>query len=159
MIVYHSSYTVITNIDLSYSRKNTDFSLGFYLTNNKNQAKKWADKIRAKYNVAYINEYEVDESKLKKYKVLKFDSYNKKWLDFIYKCRVGEDNTDYDIVIGPIADDKIYETINLFFENLIDEKETIKRLQKNEANNQICLRNKKVIDDALEFIKGEKYNG
>lgn len=159
MIVYHASYTVVTNVDLKYSRKYTDFSTGFYLTKNKAQAKKWAEKIISMNKTAYINQYLLDENKLSKYKVLKFNNYDKNWLDFICKCRNGDDDSDFDVVVGPIADDKVYETINLFFEGFIDEKEAIKRLKKNEPNNQICLRNMIVINDLLEFEKGEKYNG
>ena len=39
-------------------------------------------------------------------KVLRFDSYSEEWLDFIVSCRRGEDTTDYDIVIGGVANDK-----------------------------------------------------
>lgn len=159
MIVYHSSYTIITDIKLEYSRNNTDFSKGFYLTSIYSQAKKWAKKSLNRYNKSFINVYELNELKLSKFKVLSFKTYDKKWLDYISLCRKGLDNTDYDVVIGPIADDKVYDTINLYLEELIDEKETLKRLKNKEPNNQICIKNAKAIDELLTFIRGEKYNG
>lgn len=159
MIVYHSSYTIITEIKLEYSRNNTDFSKGFYLTSIYSQAEKWAKKSLGRYNKSFVNVYELNESKLSMFKILSFKTYDKKWLDYISLCRKGLDDSDYDVVIGPIADDKVYDTINLYLEGLIDEKETLKRLKNKETNNQICIRNKKAIDELLEFIKGEKYNG
>ena len=159
MIVYHSSFTIITNPDVKYSRNKTDFSKGFYLTTNKDQAKVWAKRRISDYEISYINEYELNEKELKKLKVLKFNSYDKKWLDFVCKCRVNQDDSDYDVVIGPVADDKVYDTINLYFERLININEAIKRLKKKEANNQICIRNNEAIDLLLTFVKGERYNG
>ena len=38
-----------------------------------------------------------------------------KWLDFILNCRTGKDSTDYDLVVGGIANDKVFNTIELFF--------------------------------------------
>ena len=159
MIVYHSSFTIITNPDVKYSRNKTDFSKGFYLTTNKDQTKVWAKRRISDYEISYINEYELNEKELKKLKVLKFNSYDKKWLDFVSKCRVNQDDSDYDVVIGPVADDKVYDTINLYFEGLININEAIKRLKKKEANNQICIRNNEAIDLLLTFVKGERYNG
>lgn len=159
MIVYHSSYTVIVDIDIKYSRTYTDFSRGFYLTSIYTQAKKWAKKSLDRYGKSFINVYKLDETKLSNFKVLRFTAYDKKWLDYISMCRKDLDNSDVDVVIGPIADDKVYDTINLYLEGLIDEKETLKRLKNKETNNQICIKNKKAIDELLEFVKGEKYNG
>ena len=159
MIVYHASYTVIVKPDINHSRVNTDFSKGFYLTTLKQQATLWANRMLFKYNTSFINEYEFNENMLNKYKVLKFDSYNKKWLDFVMKCRKGIDKSNYDIVIGPVADDKVYDTINLYLEKLIDEKETLKRLKSKKINNQICIRNQDTLNSLITFVRGEKYNG
>lgn len=62
---------------------------------------------------------------IKKLKVLEFDSYSEEWLDFILYCRRGEDTTDYDIVIGGAANDKVFNTVELFFDGLIDKKEAL----------------------------------
>ena len=63
----------------------------------------------------------------KKLKVLNFDSYSEKWLDFILKCRTGNDTTDYDIVIGGVANDKVFNTVELYFDHLIDKEELISK--------------------------------
>lgn len=75
--------------------------------------------------------------------------------DFILVCRKGQDTTDYDIVIGGVANDKVFNTVELFFENLIDKEEAIKRLRYEKPNLQICFRSKRAID-YLIFEGSEK---
>ena len=52
----------------------------------------------------------------------------------------GNDATDYDIVIGGAANDKVFNTVELYFDNLIDKKEVIRRLRYEKLNLQMCLR-------------------
>ena len=59
--------------------------------------------------------------------MLKFDSYSEEWLDFILNCRSGKDLTDYDLVVGGVANDKVFNTVELFFDGLIDQVEAINR--------------------------------
>lgn len=61
-----------------------------------------------------MNEYEVPEN-LIELNVKVFETYDEEWLDFILTCRQGKDTTDYDLVIGGIANDKIFKTIDLYF--------------------------------------------
>ena len=44
-------------------------------------------------------------------------------------CRSGKDSTDYDLVVGGVANDKVFNTVELFFDGLIDKKEAINRLR------------------------------
>ena len=70
-------------------------------------------------------------------------------VDFVLKCRRGEDFTDYDIVIGGIANDKVFNTVELFFDELIDKNEAIRRLRYEEPNVQVCLRSEKALNCLL----------
>lgn len=80
--------------------------------------------------------------------------YNEEWLDYIIACRNGEDiYQNYDIVIGGIADDRIFNTLELYLDGLIDKTEALKRLKYEKPNNQICILNQKIIDDYLIFIE------
>ena len=54
--------------------------------------------------------------------MLSFESYSEQWLDFVLACRRGMDATNYDIVIGGVANDKVFNTVELFFDGLIDKK-------------------------------------
>ena len=79
-------------------------------------------------------------------KTLKFDSYSEDWLDFILKCRSGKDATDYDLVVGGVANDKVFNTVELYFDGLIDKKEAIKRLRYERTNLQNCFRTAKALE-------------
>ena len=78
-------------------------------------------------------------------KTLKFDSYSGEWLDFILNCRSGRDTTDFDLVVGGVANDKVFNTVELFFNGLIDKSEAIKRLRYDKPNLQICFRTEKAL--------------
>ena len=54
---------------------------------------------------------------------------SEEWLDFILNCRSGKDSTDYDFVVGGVANDKVFNTVELFFDGLIDKTEAINRLR------------------------------
>lgn len=76
---------------------------------------------------------------------MKFDSYSGEWLDFILNCRSGRDTTDFDLVVGGVANDKVFNTVELFFNGLIDKSEAIKRLRYDKPNLQICFRTEKAL--------------
>lgn len=57
-----------------------------------------------------------DESCEDELKVLKFDSYSEEWLEFILNCRREKDMTDYDLVVGGVANDRVFNTVELYFE-------------------------------------------
>ena len=137
MILYHGSFIEINKPDLKHSRPNVDFGKGFYTTPIYEQAVKWCSKF--------------DENDYKALKILKFDSYSEEWLDFILNCRSGKDNTDYDMVIGGVANDKVFNTVELFFDGLIDKTEAIGRLRYEKPNLQIAFRT----DKALTYLHFE----
>ena len=66
------------------------------------------------------------------------------------------DNTDYDIVIGGVANDKVFNTVELYYENLIDKAEAIKRLKYEKPNQQICFRSQEIMDRYLKFERSEQ---
>lgn len=82
---------------------------------------------------------------------MKFESYSEEWLDFILKCRTGKDTTDYDIVIGGVANDKVFNTVELYFDNLIDKTEAVRCLRYEKPNLQICFRTQKALDEYLHY--------
>jgi hypothetical protein len=155
MIVYHGSYKEIEKPDITHSRKNVDFGRGFYTTPLLEQAQKWCKKFKDKNTSAVVSVYKFDETAYTECKVLRFDAYTEEWLDFILKCRRGEDVSDYDIVLGGVANDKVFNTVELFFDGLIDKSEAIKRLRYEKPNFQIAFRSQKVIDKYLHFEGSE----
>jgi hypothetical protein len=155
MIVYHGSYKEIVKPDVAHSRKNVDFGRGFYTTPLLEQAQKWCRKFKDKNSAAVVSTYQFDENAYTECKVLRFDTYSEEWLDFILKCRRGEDNSDYDIVMGGVANDKVFNTVELFFDGLIDKSEAIKRLRYEKPNFQIAFRSQKVIEEYLRFERSD----
>ena len=73
------------------------------------------------------------------------NSDSEEWLDFILNCRSGKDSTDYDLVVGGVANDKVFNTVELFFDGLIDKAEAINRLRYEKPNLQICFRTEKAL--------------
>ena len=156
MILYHGSYMEISNPDLIHSRPNVDYGRGFYTTPIYEQAVKWCGKFKRRSLDAVISIYEFNESAYDKLNVLRFDSYSEEWLDFILTCRSGSDISSYDIVIGGVANDRVFNTVELYFENLINKTEAIKRLRYEKPNLQICFRTEKAIKGFLHFKGSEQ---
>lgn len=112
-ILYHGSSTVVKFPVVRVAECIEDFSLGFYCTNNYEQAERWA---RRKHPEHIINVYSYKEDPT--LNILKFDDMTEEWLDFIVMCRSGEAH-DYDIVEGPMVDDTIWNAVGDFIDGNI----------------------------------------
>ncbi|MDE7404547.1 MAG: DUF3990 domain-containing protein [Lachnospiraceae bacterium] len=112
MTVFHGSYTTIENPKIIKGRNTKDFGPGFYCTLIREQAERWAKR----YNSSIINTYTVrmDTS----LKILEFKELSEEWLDFIINCRRDVPH-DYDIVIGAMANDQIYNFIADYIDGII----------------------------------------
>ena len=153
MKLYHGSKDIVDKPLVSYGRDNLDFGKGFYTTNVQSQAEKWVQRFILLGHKGYINVYDYDETEARtKYKYKNFPEYNEEWLDFILACRNGSKiYQDYDIIEGGIANDKVFNTVELYFQNLIDKETALSRLKYEKPNNQICFINQKVQDAVLHF--------
>lgn len=140
MMLYHGSYVEVASPDLKHSRATVDFGRGFYATPILEQAVKWCGKFKRRGKTGIISLYEFDEKSFDELNVLQFDSYSEEWLDFILNCRRGLDNSTYDIVMGGVANDKVFNTVELYFDALIDKVEAIRRLRYEKPNLQLCFR-------------------
>ena len=145
MILYHGSFLEITKPDLVHSRPNVDFGRVFMSRRCMSRLRSGAENSNARGKDGIISRYEYDESREVELKKLKFDSYSEEWLDFILNCRSGKDSTDYDLVVGGVANDKVFNTVELFFDGLIDKTEAINRLRYEKPNLQICFRTEKAL--------------
>lgn len=154
MIVYHGSSQIIEAPDISFSKNYLDFGKGFYLTTFKKQAEKWAERKSSRYRgEPIVNEYELSDD-LSSFSVLKFDNENEKWLDFVCSCRNGQQlDKNYDIIIGNVADDDVFKTIDMYVKGLWDRNRTIKELRYYKLNDQICIVKQEVLNKVLTFKK------
>ena len=62
----------------------------------------------------------------------------------------------YHVVIGGVANDKVFNTVELYFDNLIGKKEAIRRLRYEKPNLQICFRTQKALDEYLYYEGSEQ---
>ena len=144
MKVYHGSYMKVVNIDLSNCKPNKDFGKGFYVTKIRNHAEEWAKIMGEKYGTdGFVSEFEFAENDFTKSicKIKRFDAYDGEWLDFVVGNRDKNSEIpahDYDIVIGPVANDKVQNTLRLYLKGKISKDKFLKMLTHHEETHQIC---------------------
>jgi hypothetical protein len=141
--LYHASKDIITNIDLSIGRENADFVQGFYLSDNIDFSYKWAKKN------FYINIYELDTTDLK----IKHFSKDNDWFEYIKNNRNFNDTfKDFDLIIGPISPDTIYNTYGIMTSGLIESNKALKILLNGKNYIQYALKSKKCLSQ-LKYIE------
>ena len=133
MKLYHSSDVSVPVPDTEHSRDFLDFGKGFYLSDNPQQAYELA-KIRAEMSgqKPIVNRFEVDDNILLNTQGLKikiFNDYSEEWAEFVLNNRDGRTTQQFDIVYGPIANDKVGIQIRLLKGRYIDRSEFLKRLK------------------------------
>lgn len=155
MRLYHASDIVIESPDVYHSREHLDFGKGFYLTSLRSQAEKYAQRFLLRGRRAFVNEYLLDED-LSGYVVKVFKAYDEEWLDYVGKCRKGFDETVYDVVEGGIANDKVFNTIDLYFSGAMSKEDALGRLAFEHPNHQLCILNQEVLLRHLRFVGAEE---
>ena len=108
MIIYHGSNVIVSSPRILVNGFYKDFGYGFYCTNIKKQAKRWALTKRGK---SIVNSY--DYTPKAALRQLVFDTMTEEWLDFVANCRLGKEHF-YDIVEGPMADDQVWDYVEDF---------------------------------------------
>lgn len=132
MKLYHGSNIEIKKIDLSMSKPNKDFGQGFYLSEDKEQAIQMANfKTMLLGGVPVVTEFDFDESALNSsdLNIKIFREYSEEWADFVFDNREGCGTTGFDIVYGPIANDKVGLQIRKLKDGSIDKVEFLNRLR------------------------------
>ncbi len=145
--LYHMGFQVIQTPDIQAGRKNADFGQGFYLSDDENFSRRWAHE-RNGFNT-YLNVYELDCSELN----VKYLERNEEWYDYIFANRSGKQDefATYDIVVGPIANDTIYDTFGVLTSGLIGKEQALRLLMVGPAYTQIAIKSDKAVR-ALQFI-------
>lgn len=139
---FHGSNTIIKTPNLEKSRDDIDFGKGFYLTESFAMSAKWA----CRKSKSIVNEYDLDLSNLKVYEF----SLDKEWLDFVVANRnmdaVDPKFNNYDVLIGAIADDKLYNLIELYEDGLVSPDVATKILNCMNYGRQIVLKSEKAVN-------------
>ena len=154
MKLYHGSDVEIAHIVLQELRAPKDFGQGFYLSNDLQQARNFAryraDKPKSKTHAPITTQFDFDESFLidGNLRVKRFDGYTLEWIQFI-KANRKRRNKDYDVVIGPIANDDVKTQFVKHMMGEITEAELMESLKWKRCTFQYCF----ITEKAVSLLK------
>jgi len=148
--LYHTGFWIIEKPDLKIGRKNADFGQGFYLSDDAEFSRRWAR--QRKDMTTYLNEFELDLDGLN-YRRFSRDS---EWLDYILGNRNGQPDplADLDVIIGPIANDTIYETMGIITSGVLQKDQALELLKIGKTYEQTVIKTEKGLS-LLRFIKAD----
>lgn len=150
--LYHAGNLVIENPDVHYGRKNADFGQGFYTSDDEEFSRRWARERKGQKT--YVNVYDLDCSALK-IRVLQRDA---EWFRYIFANRRGKpDECDADVIIGPIANDTIYDTFGIFTSGFISDEDALAMLKEGPEYRQTVLKSEKAAQQ-LKWIEAEEFS-
>lgn len=159
MNVFHGSTEIIRQPLANAGHPNLDFGPGFYVTDLRDQAIFWANRPVNNDRPHWLNIYELDMEGIlnSSFRYLRFSSYDFEWLEFVVANRRGEQLWQtYDLVEGGIANDRVFNIIELYAAGLTPREEALARLRYEKPNNQLCLICQELIDRYLHFITAEE---
>ena len=148
MILYHTSDREIRTPDIHYGRKNADFGWGFYLTPDREFTYRWAT------DSAVVNIYELDESGLDTYRF----SRDVVWFQYIFNNRHTKDGLASDVVIGPIANDTIFDTLGIMSSGYLQPEDALKLLMIGPEYTQVAIKTEKAARQ-LRWVSSERIEG
>lgn len=159
MILYHGCLEIVETPEIRKPNRTLDYGAGFYLTSSLEQASDWVKrKLNNDLIRGYINVYEYDPTYEATLKTIEFESPSELWLDFVMANRMDKSYThDYDIVKGPVANDRVYASFALYEAGLLSKQELITELKTYNLVNQILLHTDKALP-AMTFIEAKEVN-
>lgn len=148
MRLYHTGFETIPEPDISIGRRNADFGQGFYLSDDREFSKRWAK--QRKGMTACLNCYELDPEGLN----IRHFTRNVEWFGYIFANRSGQKDTlsAYDVIIGPIANDTLYDTWGIITSGLIDRQQALELLSQGPLYEQTVIKTKKALA-ALRYVE------
>ena len=158
MKIYHGSLEVVEFPKILRPNRKLDYGEGFYTTTSEKQAKEWVGRrmLEKQAEWGYVNVYELDDKKLSEFKSLIFSEPNREWVDFVMANRTQKGFThDYDIVYGPVANDRVYLQFGLFEAGAISVETLIRELKTYKLVDQYLFHTDKALT-ALHFIEATK---
>ena len=155
MILYHGSLERITAPEIREPNRTLDYGARFYATTSFEQAEEWVRRRmrEALADKGYVNEYALNTKLLDHLNCLFFESPTEEWLDFVMKNRTERGFThDYDVVYGPVANDKVYAAFALYEGGLLSKQNLIAELKTYKLVDQYLFHTPKALE-AISFIK------
>ena len=159
MRIYHGSIEKVEKPEIRILRNRTlDYGYGFYTTTSYNQAKDWVRRRMDNTNTpkGFVNIYEFDKNALNVLNCLIFESPTEEWVDFVMNNRTKKSFVhNYDIVYGPVANDKVYAAFALYEGGLIEKQTLITELKAYKLVDQYLFHTEKALE-YLSFITTEE---
>lgn len=158
MKLYHGSMDIVKVPELRTPSRTLDYGSGFYTTTSPEQAEAWVwRKMRADgAQRGYVNAYVLDEEKLKALRCLTFDAPTEEWLDFVMSNRTRRGFThNYDIVYGPVANDRVYAAFALYEGGVLGKSELIAELRTYKLVDQYLFHTEAALQ-TLQFIEAKE---
>lgn len=157
MLLYHGSTMAVRKPIVSRGRGKTDFGKGFYTTTSREQAEKWAQIKRDRMGDeahAIVSVFELDDAVLNNpaYHTRHFDGATAEWLNFVVGNRRGEVHHNFDLIMGPVANDKLYATITLYENGILDANAAIEQLNTHQLFDQLSFHTTKACK-LLTFVE------
>ena len=157
MKVYHGSLEIVETPEIREPNRTLDYGSGFYTTTSSEQAEEWVRRKMKSNRVAkgFVNEYELDIDNLQSVKCLLFESPTDEWIDFVMNNRLNKDFVhDYDIVYGPVANDRVYTCFALYEGGLMSKQNLLAELKTYELVDQYLFHT----EQALQLLTFTKAN-
>lgn len=154
MILYHGSNVEVREPKLIPSKRFLDFGAGFYLTSDFEQSRKWAIRTTnsRESGSPMISVFNVSDESMKLLKTLIFEAANSEWLRFIAANRTGKTiGTDYDVIIGPVANDQAIRTVNNYLKGYFPEDIAVQLLLPQKLKDQFTFKTENALN-ILEFM-------
>lgn len=131
MILFHGSTIAVERPEIRLSDRTLDYGNGFYTTTSVEQAEAWTRRrLNDSHKIGYISKYTFNEETAKSLRFKIFTSANEEWLDFVLLNRTVKNFThDYDIVCGPVANDRVYAAFALYEGGLLNKQQLIAELK------------------------------
>jgi hypothetical protein len=153
MMVFHGSNIGFDRVSLDFAKERRDFGRGFYTTTIREQAKGWAEILNYRNRQDGCFLYEFKFQKTNNLRIKSFNGVTKEWLDFIIENRLkGGIQHSFDVVIGPVANDRTVNTIGLYLAGDYFWDEALRRLEYFKLNDQVSLHTEKALS-CLRFIR------
>lgn len=158
MKIYHGSLEVVDHPVILLPNRKLDYGEGFYTTTSWEQSKEWVERrmLEKQSQYGYVNVYEFDAERVPEFKSLIFSEPNKEWAEFVMANRTQKGFThDYDIVYGPVANDRVYLQFGLYEAGAISIETLIRELKTYKLVDQYLFHTEKALT-SLYFVDAVK---
>ena len=158
MKLYHGSIEIVSKPEIRKPSHTLDYGSGFYTTTSYKQAEDWVRRRMSEWKVVcgHVNTYEFNrEAALQNLNCLVFEAPTTEWVDFVMNNRTQKGfSHSYDIVYGPVANDRVYAAFALFEGGVLDKESLITELKTYKLVDQYLFHTEKALQ-TLSFIGAE----